>query len=212
MGEDRSQASRRVTVAKAAEALSISDEAVRRGVKRNTVKHEKADDGTVYVLLEAAQSRPVGDRPHDQTTDQGLIVERLDSQIQDLRDLCQEVAYLRQLLSETNEANRENRRIITALTSATPELPPPESKLLQEEQRPPPTEVPADTRDYAVTPTLRPGRKPQATFEGDQEPLEAAQVPAPATALQATEPRPNSTGAPQETAERRSWWKRVFGR
>jgi hypothetical protein len=196
VGENRSQASRRVTVTEAAEALGISVEAMRRGVKRNIVEHEKADDGTVYVLLEAAQSRPVGDRPHDQTTDQGLLVERLDSQIQALRDLCQEVAYLRQLLSETNETNRENRRFMTALTSATPELPPAESKLLQAEQPPLPTEVPADTRDYAVTPTLQPGRKVQAALEGDQEPLEAAQMPAPATALQARSPA-------QITSERR---------
>jgi hypothetical protein len=53
----------------------------------------------------------------------------------------------------------------------------------EEEPSPPAEETPPGTREYAVTPTLQPGR---------------------------TEPRPTTRGA-QEGAEQVSWWRRVFG-
>src|SRR5215212_3725528 len=47
----------RVTVAEAAQLLSLSAEAVRSRVQRGTLPSVK-EDGTVYVLLDVAQTRP----------------------------------------------------------------------------------------------------------------------------------------------------------
>jgi hypothetical protein len=121
VGEDRSETRRRYTVVEAANILGITVEAVRGRIKRGTLAHEKDEHGTVYVLLDVDETRAVEDPTSDQTPAQALIVERLDSQVRDLHD---EVAYLRQLLNERNEADRENRRTIAALTSRIPELPP----------------------------------------------------------------------------------------
>ncbi len=125
MGEERQDArttppGRRFTVSEAAGALGISAEAVRSRLKRGTLRSVK-DGATVYVLLTPDQSRPDTDQippGHDQTGDQTELV-----------------AVLREQLAAEREANRENRRIIIALTSRIPELeapresptPPPEA-------------------------------------------------------------------------------------
>ncbi len=79
---DRSQTRRRFTVPEAAEVLGVTIEAVRGRIKRDTLAHEKGEDGTVYVLLNADQSQPA----HDQSTAQTLIVERLENEVRFLRE------------------------------------------------------------------------------------------------------------------------------
>jgi hypothetical protein len=86
VGEDRSATRRRVTVPDAARLLGISVEAVRGRIKRDTLEHEKAPDGTVYVLLDADQPRPVADQPTNQSTDQALLIARLENEVQFLRE------------------------------------------------------------------------------------------------------------------------------
>jgi hypothetical protein len=103
--EDRSQ-TRRLTVAEAAEILGITVEAIRGRIKRGTLTHEKVEDGTVYVFLSPDQMRPVVDQSNDQTADRtGLLIAEMQDRIRSLE-----------------EANRENRRIIAALTQRIPEL------------------------------------------------------------------------------------------
>ncbi len=103
--------------------LGLSEAAVRSRLKRGTLRKEKAKDGTVLVVFGSGASpdRPTNStvRPNDrsstgQPADQGDLVEALGDQ----------VVFLRQQLEEEREANRENRRIIAALTSRIPELPP----------------------------------------------------------------------------------------
>jgi hypothetical protein len=53
---------RRVDVRGAAEVLDISAEAVRKRIARNTLQHEKDDQGNVWVLLEDWED---GDRTED---------------------------------------------------------------------------------------------------------------------------------------------------
>src|SRR5215217_9784733 len=78
---------RRVTVAEASEILGITAEAVRTRIKRkklDSVKDPPAPGGTVYVLLEADQTRPDIDpavKGRDQTTDQTELVETLREQV-----------------------------------------------------------------------------------------------------------------------------------
>ncbi len=44
---------RRVTVPDAAALLGLSEDAVRSGLKRGTLRTEKGDDGTIFVVLSA---------------------------------------------------------------------------------------------------------------------------------------------------------------
>jgi hypothetical protein len=100
---------RRTTVAEAAEILGISAEAVRGRIRRGTLPVER-ESGAVYVLLNltedrrttADQSRTTADQPADRT------------------DLL--IAALREQLAQANERDRENRRIIAALTSRIPAI------------------------------------------------------------------------------------------
>jgi hypothetical protein len=71
----------RLTVRWAAEYMGVSVEAVRGRIKRGTLEHEKAPDGTVYVLLDTDQLQPVGGKPGDQS----LLMIRLENEIEFLR-------------------------------------------------------------------------------------------------------------------------------
>jgi hypothetical protein len=117
---------RRTTVAEAAEILGISAEAVRGRIRRGTLPVER-DSGAVYVLLEgddharttADQPRTTFDQPSDRTD---LLISELQDRIRALE-----------------EANRENRRIIAALTQRIPQL----------EAPPEPSESPETAREAA---------------------------------------------------------------
>jgi hypothetical protein len=109
VGEDRTPPKHRTTVAEAAEILGISAEAVRGRIRRGTLPVER-ESGTVYVLLDhppedrttADQPRTTGDQPDDRTD---LLIAELQDRVRSLEG-----------------ANRENRRIIAALTSRIPAI------------------------------------------------------------------------------------------
>jgi predicted ArsR family transcriptional regulator len=127
-GGDRAAPERhRLTVAEAAEALGITVEAVRSRIKRGTLESAK-EANTTYVFVDTDRARPDTDRVTDRT-------EALISTLED------QVTHLRAELEEAHSANRENRRIIAALTQRIPELEAPS------EPRASPTEPPsgADT-------------------------------------------------------------------
>jgi len=107
--DDRTGDERRTTVSEAAEILGISAEAVRGRIRRGTIPVER-EGGTVYVLIAGTerhrttgdQSRTTADQPSDRT---GLLIAELQDRVRSLE-----------------EANRENRRIIAALTSKIPAI------------------------------------------------------------------------------------------
>jgi hypothetical protein len=106
VGEDRTPYRRRATVADAAEILGISAEAVRARIRRGSLPVER-EGGTVYVLLEEGdQTGTYGDQTPDRTD---LLIAELQDRIRSLE-----------------EANRENRRIIAALTQRIPAIEAPE--------------------------------------------------------------------------------------
>ena len=111
MGEDDTPRDiSRLTVPQAARQLGISPEAVRNRLSRGTLNSIK-ESGTVYVLLQTDRTRHTDDIPND--IPEALVVEmrgRIES--------------LERQLEQANERDRENRRIIAALTSRIPELPP----------------------------------------------------------------------------------------
>jgi hypothetical protein len=117
----RQREGERYSIPEAAKVLGLTEEAVRQRVKRGTLDSIKVG-GSLFVLLDNYTSpnpandreQPVGDTTHDASTDTLGLVETLEG----------EVAHLRRQLDQANERDSENRRIIAALTTLIPELPP----------------------------------------------------------------------------------------
>jgi hypothetical protein len=97
---------------KAAELLGTSTEAVRKRASRGSLRSDR-NDGRVVVWVDKDRAEGGGGAE----VDGGPVVEILTDQ----------VAYLRSQLDQEREANRENRRIIAALTQRIPELEAPAS-------------------------------------------------------------------------------------
>ena len=129
---------RRLTVHEAARRLGLSEGAVRMRVKRGTLEAER-EAGRLYVMLDA--------EPTTEPTD------RTDELITELRD---RVRSLEDQLGQERDANRENRRIIAALTSRIPELPAPQ-------------EPPGDPESVVEEPERA---EPRSGAVGAQEPAE----------------------------------------
>lgn len=92
----------------AAARLGISEGAARKRIARGTLPHERDQDGSVWVLLDSredagTQREDTGHPPGQDRTQE--LIEELQDRVRSLE-----------------EANRENRRIIAALTSRIPEL------------------------------------------------------------------------------------------
>lgn len=104
------RAERRVHLSEAAALLGVSKDAVRMRVKRGTLRSEKGADGRVYVWV---NGNPIAD-PHADLDDvhPGSQAEAWRALINELRDRVRSL----------EESNRENRRIIAALTSRIPAL------------------------------------------------------------------------------------------
>jgi hypothetical protein len=111
----------RMTVPEAAGILGVSEDAVRSRLKRGTLRKEKGQDGTVFVVMDSDgpadlstthDDQPMTDLTTGQAPDQAALVEVVRDQ----------VAFLREQLNEEREANRENRRIIAGLVQRVPEL------------------------------------------------------------------------------------------
>lgn len=94
----------RYTVAEAARVLGITETAVRARIQRGTLDSER-EEGTVYVRLTIDEASA---KSHEQSE----LVEALRAQI----------GTLNRQLDEANAANRENRRIIAALTQRIPAI------------------------------------------------------------------------------------------
>jgi hypothetical protein len=150
----------RVTVAEAARLLGMSAEAVRMRVKRGSLNSVKIK-GTVYVILDAEQTRPNTDQTGG---DSNVASERTDEQKGDRTALVDvlrsEVEFLREELKRREEVHaKESRRkdtIIAQLAQRIPEL-----------------ESPAEPRESPEVSSEEPGRG--ATPDEHQKPSGAAQ-------------------------------------
>jgi hypothetical protein len=156
-----------VTVAQAATELGTTPEAIRGRIKRGTLRAER-ESGRVFVLLDADQSRPTAGQPTDQPTDQadhaGHAYRQAEGQRLPVDPLTEElrdrVRSLERQLEQANERDRENRRIIAALTSRIPAIEAPPEAVSE------PSEAPTEA-------TEQPGRvEPQTPLEGTQETTE----------------------------------------
>jgi hypothetical protein len=135
---------RRLNLQAAAGELGITPDALRQRIRRGQYRSEK-EGGRVYVYL-----------PPDRTTTEHDVHVESDALISELRA---HVDDLRAQLDQAHERDRENRRIIAALTSRIPELP-----------------------------AASPERPPEAPVTPREE-----------------------SAAGGGVAERRSWWRRIFG-
>jgi hypothetical protein len=138
-GERRSE--RRVHLSEAADLLGVSKDAVRMRVKRGTLRSEKGEDGRVYVWVNV---NPDGD-PN---------TVHLQGEAEAWRELIDE---LHDRVRSLEEANRENRRIIAALTQRIPEIEAPR-------------DTPSDTPEAPETVAeMSMGPEPQEAREEAQE-------------------------------------------
>jgi hypothetical protein len=112
VGEDRTgqpnPTNQRVTVPEAAEQLGITAEAVRMRIKRGTLRSER-EAGRVFVLL--GQGQPT-EQPTDRPDEPNALMSQMQGRIDSLERQLEEAA----------ERDRENRRIIVALTSRIPAI------------------------------------------------------------------------------------------
>jgi hypothetical protein len=198
----------RLTIQEAARALGVSEGAVRKRVTRGTLPHEKEDDGRVYVYVDTGGRRGVDDR-QDEGVDPNSTA--LISQLRD------EVAYLRDENRRKDEIIMQQAMSMRQLTAAEPQEPTEVAERVEDE-----LDTERARREMAES-TLREGmeeerrRREQAERERDdlQRELFASREPreSPQTVEeepQRAEPRPDTGGA-QEGAQRRSWWRRMFG-
>jgi 5-methylcytosine-specific restriction endonuclease McrA len=139
--QNNSGKKQRLSVSEAASALGITVDAVRSRVKRGTIAYERVG-GRVYVLLGTDEARPGQPPSSDQPSDRTDLL----------------IATLREQVEAEREANRENRRIIAALTSRIPEIEAPE--------RPP--EAPVTATDKPERDTS--ARSEEGAQEGAQRP------------------------------------------
>jgi uncharacterized coiled-coil protein SlyX len=143
----------RLTVAEAASALGISQDAVRKRIARGTIQHDRDESGRVYVYLPASETVHKTDQDATQDAASKTVQDRY---IQSLED---QIAFLRREL-ERKDA------ILLNLTERIPEL-----------------EAPSEA-----------SASPETV---EDEPQGAAD-------------RSAAPGA-QEGAQRRPWWRRMFG-
>lgn len=108
MDADRDKGKDRYTVPEAAEALGVSQDAVRKRIHRNTIEHTRDESGKVYVRLDPSETR----QDTGEATDREALLEAYRDQ----------VAQLKEQLASERDANRENRRIIAGLVQRVPEL------------------------------------------------------------------------------------------
>jgi hypothetical protein len=113
VGEDRTDRPSpdldRLTVAQAADALSISQDAVRKRIARGTMPHDRDDSGRVYVYLSPSETV--------HKTNQDTIQDDATKTVQDtyIRSLEDQIAFLRRELERKDG-------ILLNLTERIPEL------------------------------------------------------------------------------------------
>jgi hypothetical protein len=249
VGEDRStferrQDRRRVTVAEASEILGITAEAVRTRIKRgklDSVKEPPDRTGTVYVLLQADQTRPNVDpapQGQDQTIDQTELVETLREQVAYLQGVIavrdQELALRAEEIRRRDTALEREQQLaamfadrlqaLEAPTSSsearesdvssgpTDELGEVREELSAEQAR---REMAESTMHEGMTEEQR--RREEAERERDdlRQELHALreprESPEPGEEQQGTGEEPHSATVESQEGTRRPWWRRVLG-
>jgi excisionase family DNA binding protein len=177
----------RMSVGEAARTLGIKEESVRKRVRRGKMRFEKAENGRLYVYVDASQTvrderlegpeGVYGDRSVDGTTDQTReLIESKDETIRILQDQLQ----------EEREARRRADTIIAQLTQANAAL----AQRLPELQAP---QMRRETAQGAADDAAGAHEQDDTgDYLGDVRPRDTAEFP-----LRGSLTRP--------------WWRRAFG-
>jgi hypothetical protein len=139
---------RRATIQEAARIMGVSEGAIRKRVKRNTLRHDKGPGGRVFVYLDAGVDDGVDEVSHP---DSDALISEMRGRIEDLRA---------QLEAE-RQAHAEARRL---LLSALEKIPPAIEG--------PTSEVARDTPEGRG-----PNDTPTEASRGPQTPSEARESP-----------------------------------
>ena len=109
---------RRVTVLEAAELLDLTPDAVRARLRRGTLRKERGEDGTLYVVLdgEITDTTATG-RPTEQPT-----VALLEAKDQNISHLTEQLEFLRQQLQEEREESRRKDHLLAAALERIPAI------------------------------------------------------------------------------------------
>jgi hypothetical protein len=211
----------RLTIQEAARRLGISEGAVRKRVTRKTLRHEKDEDGRVYVYLDAGDRQGVDYGQDDGVDpDSSALIYRLESEVAFLRDqvqrqqeiIAQQAVTMRQLTSASSEASEDAETVEEASDrvgphSATGEV---QDELGAERAR---REMAEATMHEGMDEERR--RREEAERERDELRRELFARRDPREFPEAGEeqqgrgePRPAAGGA-QEGAHR-PWWRRMF--
>ncbi len=153
-------------VHEAAEVLGISPEAVRSRLHRGTLERHKAEDGTVYVRLDADKSAQERRTNDDRTGERTAQAEELKEQIAYLREIiatrdrelegrAEELAEMRRIVAGMAQANTELARTVRELEA--PKGPPQEAQEGPQEAETVPEEVyPPEAQEGPQTDAQRP--------------------------------------------------------
>ena len=98
---------RRLTLQDAAQELDITPDALRQRIRRGQY-HSTKEDGRVYVYLNLDRT----ETEHNVQVEPNVLISEIQARVQ----------LLEQELERAHERDRENRRIIAALTQRIPEL------------------------------------------------------------------------------------------
>jgi hypothetical protein len=222
---DESSSNRRLTVPQAAQALGMTEGAVRGRIKRGTLRSHR-ESGTVYVVLQDSSSAVHRDQLVGESTDQPELVEELRRTNELLRDV----------ITTRDEEIRRRDTIIMNMTEAMKALNPPapedSSEAREAPQSPGPTGELGELREELDTErtrremaesTLHEGmseeqrRREEAERERDdlrrelfalREARESPQTDR--EEPERAEPHP-ATGGAQEGVQR-PWWRKLIGR
>ncbi len=130
-------AEERFTIQEAARRLGVKEDAIRKRVRRGTLRSEE-DDGRRYVFLDAAQAGSDTTRAGAQVSGLDALLEEMRARIADLKDQLGEEREARRradtIIAKLSRANEEQARTIRALEAPTPAESPPESPVTASEE------------------------------------------------------------------------------
>ena len=138
----------RLTIQEAAHRLGVSESAVRKRIKRGTLKREKTEDGRVLVYIEST-SAPGAEEAR--TPERDVLISEMQERL----------AFLERELDVRTEEIRRRDTIIMNMTEAMKALSPPSQ------------EAPPDERESPETAEEQQGRgQPHSATVESQEPVQ----------------------------------------
>jgi hypothetical protein len=218
-GEPRTN-QERLTVAQAAQALGITEGAVRSRIKRGTLRNTK-EGGTVYVLLGGGTSQANQTPNTGAPGDQSELIASLQDQIQYLREQLDAEREARTeerrrhdtVLAQLSAANAEQARTIRAI-EAPPEAPEDAETVEEAPERAEPRSAAGEAQDeLGAERAEERRRREEAERERDElrifGPREARESP-PEAEEQQGRGEPHSDAPDTQEAVQRPWWRRMF--